>query len=598
MRNFRRSILGIVLCTSAACAPTRPATVNAPAQALPKSDTPPAPRSSDASPALHPLLAKLPSIRLLLRPEPGDRPKVHVDIYGQGGEAGQLRLASGTVEDITNAVAEDAAGQLEVTTAGLPQGVTMTLARPTQGAWHIAYDVRATSNPGGNTFDVVVAEDRFRALGERVYFVPAGMENTKVAVSVGIDGKAIVAPRWASSLGIGAKTREGLGRTFARAAFVAGSLGGAMFDEGIDHDETVWLGYSAFDPRPAAAEVATVRSALREMWHGGGDEDFVLLFVSSTRPLGTYSLVPRAGSLLVHLGPSEPWLAPLRVAITQHMMRAWIGGELRFSPREGAESSQSDAELLWFNDGFARYFAGRALRRLGLISVDDARDFANGLLSAQATSPHRGKSNGAIAKLAATTPVARAHAVAHGALYAMRLASMLRARSKGEVSLESVVAKLVEKGRSARAPLPLSAWIDAITAELGASEAAQFERLIAAGEDVALAPDALGPCFRGATGEYTAFDLGFDMQETLDAPGKTITGLASGGPAAKAGVQPTDVLEDATLRHGHPEVPVVLTLLRNGQKITVQYAPKGARGKGVIFTRKTNLPDAACGDVL
>jgi predicted metalloprotease with PDZ domain len=287
------------------------------------------------------------------------------------------------------------------------------------------------------------------------------------------------------------------------------------------------------------------------------------------------------------------------VAIAQHLMRAWIGGELRFLPREGAvRDGIGEAESLWFSDGFARYFAGRALRRLGLISVEDARDFANGLLSAQATSPHRGKDNGAVSALAATAPVARAHAMAHGALYAMRLASLLRARSKGETSLESVVAKLVDKARTARGPLPLSAWTDAITAELGAHEGAEFERIIGAGEDVELSPDALGPCFRGAPGEYTAFDLGFDMQATLDAPGRTMTGLAGGGPAAKAGVQPTDVLEDATLRHGHPEVPVVLTLGRDGRRVTVQYAPKGARGKGAIFTRKTNMPDPKCGDVL
>ena len=548
----------------------------------------------NATSALHPLLAKLPSIRLVLRPEPGEKPKVHVDLFAQGGIAGQLRLAVGAVEDISNVVAEDAAGKLDVTVANAPPGVAATFQRPTNGAWHVAYDVRATSNPGGNTFEVVVAEDRFRALGERVYFMPAGMENEKVALTVVIDGKTIVAPRSASSLGIGQKTREGYGRTLARAAFLAGSLGGAMFDEGIDHDETVWMGYNAFDPRPASAEVATVRTALREMWHGGGDEDFVLLFVSSTRPLGAYSLVPRAGSLLVHLGPSEPWSASLRVAITQHLMRAWIGGELRFAPREGA----TEAESLWFADGFARYFAARALRRLGLLSVEDTRDFVNGLLSAQATSPYRGKSNATVAALAATTPVARAHLMAHGALYAVRLGALIRSRTKGEHSLDGVVANLVEKGRAARAPLPHSAWIEAITAELGNGEKVQFDRFIDGGEDVVLAADGIGSCFRGAPGDYTAFDLGFDLQETLDHAGRTIVGLAPNGPAAKAGLLPTDVLDDATFRHGHAEVPVALSVLRNGQKVDVRYAPRGARGKGLLFTRKANIPDLACGDVL
>ncbi|MET0593328.1 MAG: hypothetical protein ABW133_11550 [Polyangiaceae bacterium] len=531
---------------------------------------------------------------MVLRPEPGDKPKVHVDLFAQGGIAGQLRLAVGNVEDIANVVAEDAAGKLDVTIAGAPPGVTAEFRRPTNGAWHLSYDVRATSNPGGNTYEVVVAEDRFRALGERIYFLPTGMENTKVALTVAIDGKAIVAPRSASSLGIGQKTREGYGRTLVRAAFLAGSLGGAMFDEGIDHDETVWMGYSAFDPRPASAEVATVRSALREMWHGGGDEEFILLFVSSTRPLGAYSLVPRAGSLLVHLGPSEPWSASLRVGIAQHLMRTWIGGELRFAPREGA----TEAESLWFTDGFARYFAARALRRLGLLSVEDARDFVNGLISAQATSPYRGKNNATVAALAATTPIARAHLMAHGALYAARLAASIRARTKGEHSLDTVVAKLVERARSARAPLPLTAFTDAITAELGEGEQAQFDKLIHGGEDVVLAADGIGPCFRGAPGDYTAFDLGFDLQETLDGAGRTIAGLAAGGPAAKAGLLTTDVLDDVTFRHGHAEVPVALKVLRNGQKVDIQYAPRGPRGKGVIFTRKANMPDLACGDVL
>ncbi len=507
--------------------------------------------------------------------------------------SGALRLVTGGPEDVMRLAVEDAQGALPVALARAGPGVTVSFQRRPQGPLHVTYVLRATANPNANTSELVVAEDRFRGLGERLVLLPSEMENVKANVTVDIDTKAIIAPRFASSLGLGQRTREGYGRSLVHAAFLAGPLGGAVFDEGIDHDETVWLGYTAFDPRPAAAEVATVRTALREMWRGGGELEFALLFVSSARPVGAYALVPRASSLLVHLGPSEPWSAALRVAVTQHLLRSWIGGELRIAPAEGA----TDAESAWFTDGVLRYFAGHALRRLGLISVEDARDFVNGLCSAQATSPHRGKSNAAVAGLVAAQPLARAHLMARGALYATRLAVTLRARKKSPKALEDIVAKLLEKAREKRAPLSVAAWIEAIVEELGPGEKAQFERLMA-GDDVVLTTDALGSCFRGATGEYTSFDLGFDLQETVDAMPRTIARLDPAGPAAAAGLLPTDVLEDAALRHGHAEAPVTLSVNRSGRKAEIKYLPRGAKGKGMVYTRKAGVPDLACGDVL
>jgi hypothetical protein len=524
---------------------------------------------------------------------PGEKPLVHVELYAQGGTPGVLRLVTGGVDDLAHLVADDEQGALPASLTSSPPGVTVTFQRAPVGALHVAYDVRATANPNANTFELVVAEDRFRGMGERLVLLPSGMENEKANVTVSVDAKAIVAPRFASSLGLGQRTREGYGRSLAHAAFLAGSLGGAVFDEGIDHDETVWLGYTSFDPRPAAAEVATVRTALREMWRGGGELEFALLLVSSPRPVGAYALVPRASSLLVHLGPSEPWSAALRVAVTQHLLRSWIGGELRIAPAEGG----SEAESTWFAEGVLRYLAGHTLRRLALMSVEDARDFVNGLSSAQATSPHRGKSNAAIASIVAAHPLARAHLMARGALYATRLAATLRARKKDEKALENVVFKLLQKAREKRATLPVAAWTEAVVEELGPGEKAQFDRLMA-GDDVVLAPEALGRCFRGAMGEYTAFELGFDLQETLDSPTRTIVGFDAAGPAAAAGLLPTDVLEDATFHHGHAETPVVLSIHRNGGKSELKYLPRGKKGRGMVYARKTGVPDLACGDVL
>ncbi|HMI85552.1 MAG TPA: hypothetical protein VK550_15755 [Polyangiaceae bacterium] len=575
-------VLGALSCTASRIAPpaTRPCETASPT------------RREEAPAAKSPALAsKLPPIRIVLRPEPGDKPHVHVDLYAEGATLATLRLATAALEDIEHVIAEDARGALSTSLSSSPPGITVTLHRPPSGPLHVTYDVRATANPNSNTFDLIVAEDRFRGMGERLVLLPSGLENEKANVTVDIETKPIVAPRFASSLGLGPRTREGYGRSLVHAAFLAGSLGGAVFDEGIDHDETVWLGYTSFDPRPAAAEVATVRTALREMWHGGGEQEFALLLVSSPRPVGAYALAPRASSLLVHMGPSEPWSAALRIAVTQHLMRSWIGGELRIAPGDGG----NEAESSWFTEGALRYFAGRALRRLGLISVEDARDFVNGLSSAQATSPHRGKSNAAVAALAASHPLARPHLMARGALYAIRVAATLRARKKR--SLEDVVSKLLEQARQTHAPVPVTAWTDAIVDELGPGEKAQFDRFLA-GDDIALSSEALGSCFRGSTGEYTAFEMGFDLQETLDAATRTIARLDAAGPAAVSGLLPTDVLADASFRYGHAETQVVLSIDRNGRKSEIKYLPRGARGKGIVYTRKAGIPDLACGDVL
>jgi predicted metalloprotease with PDZ domain len=187
--------------------------------------------------------------------------------------------------------------------------------------------------------------------------------------------------------------------------------------------------------------------------------------------------------------------------------------------------------------------------------------------------------------------------MSRGALYAMRLAATLRARKKGERTFEDVVFKLLQKARETRAPLPIAAWTQTMVEEVGAEEKMQFDRFLA-GQDVVLPAAALGPCFRGSMGQYTAFDLGFDLQETVDSPTRAIARLDAAGPAATAGLLPTDVLEDVTLRHGHAETPVVLSIKRSGGKAEIKYLPRGPLGRGVVYTRKPGVPELSCGDVL
>lgn len=549
----------------------------------------------------------------MLRPQRSPTPHVHVELLAEGASANALRLPVGAPDDLEHLVVEDGRGAISSTIdavtaedvvpqAGGASGVMVKLGRASEGALRVRYDVRAVSDPHARPGLVVVAEDRFRGDGERLVLVPTGFEARRVEASVTIDGAAIEAPEVASSLGVGkTATREARGAALWRSTFLAGSLGKALFNDGIDRDDAAWLGYTAFDPRPAVAEIAQVRTALREFWKDGGEAEHALFFVSTKRPPGSYSLAGRASSLVVYLGPSEPWSAALRVGITQHLMHAWVGGEMIMAGpgAAGQPAAPGGAESIWFSDGFARYLAARLLSRLGLLSPSDVQAFVSGLLSVQATSARHDLGNAEAAAEARRNPMVRAQLVARGALYAARVDAALRAKSGGTRSLDEIMLGLMRNVRtSPGTPLSPDDLVAALAAELGPTERQAFVDQIIAGHDITLPSGALGKCFRARPGESISFSLGFDATATFESPGRVVVGLDPKGPATAAGLRPDDVIEDATFRDGDPSEPANLTIVRGDKKTTLRYLPRGRSGRGQRFERVRGIADASCAPVL
>ena len=512
---------------------------------------------------------------LKLAPRPS---LLHVDIRAVEKPTTSLRLARGSVRDLRALTIADASGPIAFTLAD----AVVTLAHAAKGELRVSYDVPASSDARAPTAALVVADDRFRGLGESFVLWPELAVEERANVTLDIDGSAIRAPTAASSFGNGPHvTRRAFPHSLVKSMFVAGSLGVASFSE-IDTDRAAWLGYTSFDPRPAVAEVAQVRTALRERWRGGGEEAFELLFVSTPRPVGSYAMVPRASSLFVHLGPSEPWSAAMRVNIAQHLVHGWIGGELRMVG--------SDAETAWFHDGFARYLGAKTLSDLGLLRPDEAQAYVLGLLSVQAFSLHRGKSNAALAALAADDPKVRALLVARGALAAHVLA--MRVAEQGKTLENTILIPFLERHRETRdehlVDIDAETLVKTVSASISEKAGADLSAMLG-GRDVVLPANALGPCFRSRTGDYTSFDLGFDLAATLDRDDRLIVGRSPNGPANA--LLEGDVLEDAKLEDGRPDVKATLTVLRKGTKTVVEYLPAGARQRGQIFDRAA-IPDA------
>jgi len=529
---------------------------------------------------------------LTLAPRPAAPASVEVTFEADAGAFTELVVPAAAPGAIDAPAAHDGRGPLPVELRAAGRGAALRFGRRPEGRLVVRYRVRATSDPMAPVGAVVAADDRFRALGPALVPVPVGAEDTPVEATVVIDGAAIAASHAMSSLGLGAtRTRKATPRALARGMYVAGSLGTAVLLEAAgDRDEIGWLGYTAFDPRPAAAEIASVRTALRESWKGGGEDTFTLAFVSTSRPAGRFGVTALPASAVVHLGPSEPWSARMRVSITQALGRPWLGGEL-----DVTAPPDHEGRALWFREGVARFYAVRTLSRLGLLAPNDAAAWVNGLLADHALSPHRGRPRDEI-DARPDDPLAASELAGRGALHALRTFAAFTKTPAGAAGLDTRLLAHMKARRETppRTTFDERAWVDLVRDGAGEGAGRDFEATVLRGQDSALPDDLLGPCFRKGTTKAETTELGFDLDATLDGLTKELARFDPKGPAAAAGARATDVLLDAALEKGK----VTLTLRREGQETKVTYAPTSRATPAPAFVRLKGTSDAECGLML
>ena len=584
------------LATGCGGAAPKPAENAAPASPTPASGASNASQANAGANAATNVNVRSARIDVLLRPIADPTPILHVEVTADSERPSlrQWHIVSAAPDAILNVAARDDSGAIEAKLAAANGGATLTLGREPMSAVRISYDLRANVDAPAKPLGQLVLADRFRVSGEGALVLPDALDDVPSAIELRVDGAALHAPNVASSFGIGTPKRtKGRGRVLRRATFLGGSMGAAIFDAIEGHDEAAWLGYTAFDPRPASAEIAQVRTAMGELFGSRDEPPFTLLFATQTRPLGSFTTTARAASILVQMGPSEPWGAALRLSIAQQMIHTWIGGELWIGPTD----REHEAESYWFTEGVARFETMHVLARLGLLGSSDVRDAIAGETSVISTSAHRGKSNAELAAAARTDETARAHLVARGALYAAAVNGRIRARTKQAKSLEPVILALLARARTERKALPVSAWTDEL-AKIDPSESAAFDAAIVRGVEPVLPDGAIGPCFRAGSGEYVAFDLGYDDAATREEASHVVIGLRADGPAAKGGLKAGDVIEEAEYRDGHADVPAKLTIKRDGAKQAVTFVPRGVARKGQTWTRVAGIGEERCVEAL
>ncbi|MFO0755871.1 MAG: hypothetical protein U0359_05240 [Byssovorax sp.] len=579
------TISALAACATAACSAAPEA--RCPEVKPPSSASPVASATPSATPAAAP---EGPRVSIALRPGEGAAQLV-VSVTARGEPAALTRWS----------IEAPDAGAVKLTSLRDDRGPiaarfdeaahAVVLPAPPAGEVHFEYTVDSHPRPLAIKAGVDLDPNRMEASGEAFLLLPDALDDRPVEATITFDTESLGETyHAATSFGFGnARTTRARGRDLREATYLFGPVGRALFETLEGHDEAAWLGYTSFDPRPIAADVAAFRTAVGNLFGDRAGEELTLLIVADTRPSGAFHVRRRARSVLAHVGVGEPWSAPVRISVATEVIHGWIGGRLWIGP----EGPAHEGEAAWFTEGVARHLARDLLFRFGLITSDELLAEVHGLIGALATSPRKNEPNAALGKQP-FTPGALPLLVSRGALYATRIDALLRKKTAGKKGLPELLRALYDAAKEKQKALPTSAWTGAIAKELGDAEAANFAAIIDEGKSLDLPDGALGPCFRAEKRRYQAFDLGFDEEATMRSPDRAIAGLRPGGPADKAGVKEGDQITDQVIARGRADVPVELHLARGGEKKTIRYLPAGASGPGQGFSRKKDVPEEAC----
>lgn len=496
-----------------------------------------------------------------------DQRGLHVRVTANG-EAAELARWKMPVDAMTDVSVED--GEGVVKSFERFEGMLDVVSPRTTVA--VVYDVKPAASDD-DTVRTLIEQNRFRAVGEQILALPTAFDAQRIEATVVVEAHALDVPMSASSFGVGDSRIRHVVRTtgadLRRTAFFAGGGGHAVFDTPEAHDEAAWLGWTAFDPRAVAAEIAGFRGLLHEYFKGVSAEPATTLFVADDRPRGRFRIMRRASGILVTVGGKDPYDAPLRLAVGHELAHAWIGGRLWVG----------DDDAYWFQEGFARWVSREQLARAGLLSPDEYAAEVNRLLGVVVTTPREKRT------LAAQ--------VARGALFATILDGRIREKSRGARSLDNLLRALVHGNESMHVKLSADEFFAAAAKEGGAAVRADFDDVVTNGKRSALPYDALGACFEARDVSYDVLDIGFDLAGTRADTDQKVRGIDAKGPAAKAGLRDGDRLVKAE----DPLDPTEswrLDVERDGRAQRVSFKPSAPARKGQGFRRKPGLSDDAC----
>lgn len=250
----------------------------------------------------------------------------------------------------------------------------------------------------------------------------------------------------------------------------------------------------------------------------------------------------------------------------------------------------------WIHEGFTDYYAMALALRAGQLSLDEFTEVWNDRLTSYALSPARARRNADMLDRWSDADSERMQYL-RGAIIAALWDGSLRETSANKVSLDDVT--IEQYKRAVHDPrISRLATLRELTAANGLDIAPDIERHITNGEPISLPSSTFGPCLRIENDDRPAYDIGFDIEGSMQAGG-IVQGVRQDSAAYTAGLRDgmrlveraAGVLRDSTQ-------PIAWIVEANGRQQTIRWLPAGEERMSV--QRLIRVPDApvdlaACG---
>ena len=285
------------------------------------------------------------------------------------------------------------------------------------------------------------------------------------------------------------------------------------------------------------------------------------LSIGGTGLVNCFSMgvTPNAG-----LGLDEPGGGELLRILAHEMFHEWNGLViLREEPEE---------LVYWFSEGFTDFYARRLLYRGGWMSIDDYAASASKTLERYTVSPVRNAPNTRILDDYWNDSYVQRLPYLRGDIVAMIMDDAIRRASGSRRNLDDLMREIVADARDGQR-VGVDYLIDKFAAWSDAATADAIREVVVDGDTAQIPRDLFRPCLEVRSEDVYAFDLGFDLDRSIEE--RFVMGVREGSAAYAAGLRDGQPLAGWSIHHGDVDRDVVLEVYVFDERRTISYLPRG-----------------------
>jgi len=397
----------------------------------------------------------------------------------------------------------------------------------------------------------------------------------------------------AASFDIDGKTSLPLNKIF-RTAISAGHFDIESRDISGKALNVVMSGDWGFSQVKFADKLQQILTALNMAWHDT-PVDYQVSLLSLSNIEGGSSIT---GTGLNHAfaaaGTTNLELEYLTLFLTHEMTHDWIPNRIGQFPRCNDKEENCAAEIYWFSEGFTDYFSLSLLKDNNLMSQSDFMEKTNEILREYYMSPARNVSNTDIQKGFWANPDIERQPYLRGFLLALNWNQDIIDTTQNQSTMTDALRDLKDKAQQNGNPLP-ELTTEYLTAHFskwtGRDVAAELKSYIEKGETIIPTPKSLGACEILSTRPSFNYDLGFDVNPSLDSG--IFSGVKKTSNAYRAGLRNGMMfLRKVKGGGGDTTRPIVLAVSDADKEMEVSYLP--ISGNGVDVPQYVNPKNKDC----